>query len=64
MASPTRVISPFIREIRPNVTHVHGYTLLAMFAMQAADVGPRGNAVFERLTFTPDNQLLVFEVLP
>ncbi len=52
--TPTRVINPFIREIRPDGTHVREYTLPPMFNMSATDVGPRGNAVFEGLTFTPD----------
>ena len=53
-ATPPRVINPFIREIRPDSTHVRDYTLPPMFAMSSTDVGPRGNAVFEGLTFTPD----------
>ncbi len=53
-ATPPRVINPFMREIRPDGTHVREYTLPPMFAMASADVGPRGNAVFEGLAFTPD----------
>lgn len=53
-STPTRVINPFIREIRPDGTHVREYTLPSMFAMSATETGPRGNAVFEGLAFTPD----------
>lgn len=53
-ATPPRVINPFVREIRPDGTHVREYTLPANLVMSASDVGPRGNAVFEGLTFTPD----------
>lgn len=54
-STPQRLINPFIREIRPDGTHVREYTLPAMFTMSAAGTGPRGNLVFEGLTFTPDN---------
>jgi hypothetical protein len=53
-ATPPRVINPFIREIRPDGTHVREYTLPSMFNMSATDTGPRGNLVFEGITFTPD----------
>jgi hypothetical protein len=53
-ATPPRVINPFIREIRPDGTHVREYTLPSMFNMSATDTGPRGNLVFEGVTFTPD----------
>lgn len=58
-STPTRIINPFVREIRPDGTHVSEYTLPAMFQMSAADVGPRGNLVFEGLTFTPDKSRAV-----
>jgi hypothetical protein len=58
-STPTRVINPFVREIRTDGTHVREYTLPAMFQMSAADVGPRGNLVFEGLTFTPDKSRAV-----
>ncbi len=58
-ATPTRVINPFIREIKPDGSHVREYTLPAMFNMAATDTGPRGNAVFEGLTFTPDKSKAV-----
>jgi hypothetical protein len=52
--NPTaRVIDPFIREIRPDGSHVREYTLPSMFRMSAGESGPRGNAVFEGLAFTP-----------
>ena len=56
-----RIIDPFIREIRSDGsgTHVREYTLPAMFKMSATEVGPRGNLVFEGLTFTPDNSKAV-----
>lgn len=53
-STPTRVINPFIREIKPDGSHVREYTLPPLFAMSAAEAGPRGNAAFEGLTFTPD----------
>jgi hypothetical protein len=58
-ATPTRVINPFIREIRPDGTHVREYTLPTMFNMAGTETGPRGNAVFEGLTFTPDKSKAV-----
>jgi hypothetical protein len=59
--SPARIIDPFIREIRSDGsgTHVREYTLPAMFKMSATETGPRGNLVFEGLTFTPDNSKAV-----
>ncbi len=54
--NPTaRIIDPFIREVRPDGTDVREYTLPAMFRMSASEVGPRGNAVFEGIAFTPNN---------
>jgi hypothetical protein len=56
-ATPTtsqRLIDPFIREIRPDGTHVREYALPAIFSMSAAEKGPRGNLVFEGLAVTPD----------
>ncbi|ANH67819.1 esterase-like activity of phytase family protein [Mitsuaria sp. 7] len=53
---PPRVINPFIREISPQGNHVREYTLPAMFQMSAQNTGPRGNLVFEGLTFSPDSQ--------
>lgn len=55
-SSPARVINPFIREITPQGAHVREYTLPAMFQMSASESGPRGNLVFEGLTFSPDAQ--------
>jgi hypothetical protein len=54
-ATPPRIIQPFVREIRPDGSAVRSFTLPAMFEISAADTGPRGNAVFEGLTFTPDH---------
>lgn len=58
-ATPPRVIHPFIREIRPDGTHVREYTLPAMFQMKATETGPRGNLALEGITFTPDRNALV-----
>ena len=55
-STPARVINPFVREITAQGSHVREYGLPAMFAMSASDTGPRGNAVFEGLTFTPDGR--------
>lgn len=55
-STPARVINPFIREVNPQGVHQREYTLPAMFAMSAAEQGPRGNLVFEGLAFTPDGQ--------
>jgi hypothetical protein len=57
-STPARVINPFIREIKPDGSHVREYTLPAMFTMSATESGPRGNAVFEGLAFTPDKTRL------
>lgn len=51
-----RLIDPFIREIRPDGTHVREYDLPQMFRMSATEKGPRGNLVFEGLAFTPDKK--------
>lgn len=53
-ATPTRVINPFMREIKPNGTHVREYTLPSMFNMATTETGPRGKAVFKDLAFPPD----------
>jgi len=53
-AMPPRLIDPFIREIQPDGTAVRSYAVPAMFTMEAVEMGPRGNAVFEGLSFTPD----------
>ncbi len=58
-ATPPRIINPFIREIKPDGTHVREYTLPPLFNMAATETGPRGNAVFEGLTFTPDKSKAV-----
>ena len=54
--APAALINPFVREIKPDGTHVREYSLPAMFQMSAAtpDVGPRNNLVFEGITVTPD----------
>lgn len=54
-----RIINPFVREIRPDGTHVREYTLPPIFQTSAQEVGPRGNAVFECLAFTPDQSKAV-----
>ncbi|APW36851.1 hypothetical protein RD110_06300 [Rhodoferax koreense] len=57
---PTRIIDPFVREMKPDGSYVRDYSVPGMFRMSAADTGPRGNLVFEGLAFTPDKkQLLV-----
>lgn len=53
-ATPPRVINPFIREVRPDGTHVREFTVPSMFNMSSVDTGPRGNLVFEGLAITPD----------
>lgn len=57
-ANPARVIDPFVREVTPTGDHVRSYTLPEMFRMSATETGPRGNAVFEGLAFTPDGRQL------
>jgi hypothetical protein len=54
-----RIINPFIREIRPDGSHVREFALPPVFQMSAQEAGPRGNAVFEGLTFTPDQSKAV-----
>jgi hypothetical protein len=58
-STPQRLINPFIREIKPDGTHVREYTLPAMFQMKATETGPRGNLAIEGLSFTPDRLSLV-----
>ncbi len=58
-ATPPRVINPFVREVRTDGTHVREYALPSAFAMSAQDTGPRGNLVFEGITFTPDRSKAV-----
>jgi len=50
-----RIINPFIREVKPDGTHVREYTLPSMFRMSSSPIGPRGNLAFEGLSFTPSN---------
>jgi hypothetical protein len=53
-ATGSRIIDPFIREMRADGTHVREYSLPPMFRMAGTDTGPRGNLAFEGLSFTPD----------
>ncbi|OWQ85648.1 hypothetical protein CDN99_21425 [Roseateles aquatilis] len=53
-STPQRIINPFIREVTPQGTHVREYALPSMFTMSANNTGPRGNLVFEGLSFSPD----------
>jgi len=55
-AMPPRLIDPFIREVRPDGSAARSFAVPPMFEMEAAERGPRGNAVFEGLTFTPDGR--------
>jgi hypothetical protein len=57
-ATPARVIDPFVREMDLTGRPVRDYSLPAAFKMSADAQGPRGNAVFEGLSFTPDGQQL------
>lgn len=54
-STAARIIDPFIREIKPDGTHVREYQVPAMFRMSADNQGPRGNLAFEGIAFTPDN---------
>jgi hypothetical protein len=54
-----RISNPFVREIRPDGTHVREYTLPPVFQMSAQEIGPRNNLVFEGVTFTPDRSKAV-----
>ncbi len=58
-STPLRVIDPFVREMRADGSFVREYALPSMFKTAGTDTGPRGNLVFEGLTFTPDRQRLV-----
>jgi hypothetical protein len=58
-STPPRVIDPFVREMRADGSFVREYALPTMFKTAGTDTGPRGNLVFEGLTFTPDRQRLV-----
>ncbi|QPF74757.1 esterase-like activity of phytase family protein [Roseateles sp. DAIF2] len=59
LGTPNRLIQPFIREVNAQGQHQREYTLPAMFQMNAGDSGPRHNAVFEGLSFTPDGRSAV-----
>ena len=59
LGAAPRIIDPFIREMRPDGTHVRAYTLPTMFQMSASETGPRGNLAFEGLSFTPDKSKAV-----
>lgn len=56
--NPERLVQPFVREIRRDGHHVREYTLPSMFRITNGAVGPRGNAVFEGLAFTPSGHKL------
>lgn len=62
-STPPRVINPFVREVRTDGTHAREYTLPPVFQMSAQEapqeIGPRGNLVFEGITFTPDHSKAV-----
>ncbi len=58
-ATGSRIIDPFIREMRTDGTHVREYALPSMFRMAGTETGPRGNLAFEGLTFTPDKNRAV-----
>lgn len=58
-STPPRVINPFIREVNAQGQHQREYQLPAMFAMSSSETGPRGNLVFEGLSFTPDGRSAV-----
>ena len=47
-------LPPFVREMRPDGSHLRELTLPSMFAMQGADSGPRDNLAFEGLALAPD----------
>ena len=55
-------LPPFVREIRPDGSHIREFSLPAMFQMagkgSAADTGPRDNLSFEGLGLTPDGKQL------
>jgi hypothetical protein len=55
-AMPPRLINPFLREIQPDGTAVRDFAVPPMFTMEEAERGPRGNAAFEGLSFTPDRR--------
>ena len=58
-ATGSRIINPFIREMRADGSHVREYSLPSMFTMAATETGPRGNLAFEGLSFTPDKSRAV-----
>ena len=58
-ATASRIIDPFMREMRPDGTFVRDYALPAMFRMSANETGPRGNLAFEGFSFTPDKNRAV-----
>ena len=58
-ATVSRIIDPFIREMRTDGTYVRDYALPAMFRMAATETGPRGNLAFEGFSFTPEKNRAV-----
>lgn len=59
LGTPNRLIQPFIREVNAQGQHQRDYQLPAMLQISADNSGPRGNAVFEGLAFTPDGRSAV-----
>ena len=57
-AVPPRIIDPFIREVSPDGSHLRSILWPSAFKMSTDNKGPRGNAVFEGLTFLPDGSKL------
>ena len=51
--TPARIIQPFVREIRPDGSHVREYALPSQFTISTGATGPRNNAVFEGIAITP-----------
>lgn len=51
-------LDPFVREVRPDGSHLRELALPAMFRMQGPDSGPRDNLAFEGLALTPDGRQL------
>ncbi|MGH3488923.1 MAG: esterase-like activity of phytase family protein [Actinopolymorphaceae bacterium] len=57
--SPPALVDPWVRQMTLGGQHLREFGQPAMFAMSAADEGPRRNAVFEGLTLTADRQQVV-----
>ncbi len=59
------LVRPFLREMRPDGSHLREYKLLPMFHVHEPDRGPRQNGSFEALALSPDgDRIFIVTELP